>query len=346
VRDLIALLRQQAEQSSPPVRPAALMRIARVEAATDAAKARQTFERGLEEARRLSGRGAVSLMNQALLLAAAVSPDLMRDLPAPSHGPPNFRAERLARVLLQHEHGDAAFDYVMAYDHASTFPFHAVSALIDWYGDDERRQALLRRALAVWREAPDGRFLWLFGRHWKGLPEEEARDIVREIARVATTQPDRPLMARYQDEVEITSLRANTLFQILHVLRRLDATLAESLIAANSQLAAAARRFPNGMESIWEEARARRTCPTQGSTQSADFELSIRSALEQYEQDRTNQAPREFWPSTRSFRGILHRAGTLLGEDAAVYLERIPDPDLRLFAGIELAAALAGLPEL
>jgi hypothetical protein len=32
--------------------------------------------------------------------------------------------------------------------------------------------------------------------------------------------------------------------------------------------------------------------------------------------------------------------------DAAAYLDRIPDADLRLFAQIELAAALAGPPEL
>jgi hypothetical protein len=39
-----------------------------------------------------------------------------------------------------------------------------------------------------------------------------------------------------------------------------------------------------------------------------------------------NLAPREFW--------------------AGAYLDRIPDPDVRLLAQIELAAALAGLPEL
>ena len=35
-----------------------------------------------------------------------------------------------------------------------------------------------------------------------------------------------------------------------------------------------------------------------------------------------------------------------MGADAGRYLARIDDPDLRLFAQIELAAALAGLPEL
>ena len=73
-------------------------------------------------------------------------------------------------------------------------------------------------------------------------------------------------------------------------------------------------------------------------------------ALEQYRKDASpdspNQVPREFWPSTCRFRGILYRAGKRLGRDGAVYLDRIPDDDLRLFAQIEFAAALAGLPEL
>jgi hypothetical protein len=42
----------------------------------------------------------------------------------------------------------------------------------------------------------------------------------------------------------------------------------------------------------------------------------------------------------------LHSAGNRLGTAAVDYLKQIPDDDLRLFAQIELAAALAGLPEL
>ena len=86
------------------------------------------------------------------------------------------------------------------------------------------------------------------------------------------------------------------------------------------------------------------------ASEDGDFLPSIEHALEQYRKDASpdnpNQAPREFWPSTCRFRGILYRAGKRLGRDGAVYLDRIPDGDLRLFAQIEFAAALAGLPEL
>jgi len=46
----------------------------------------------------------------------------------------------------------------------------------------------------------------------------------------------------------------------------------------------------------------------------------------------------------RRFRSILYAAGKRRA-DAARYLPTIEAPDLRLFAQIELAAALGGLPE-
>jgi hypothetical protein len=42
---------------------------------------------------------------------------------------------------------------------------------------------------------------------------------------------------------------------------------------------------------------------------------------------------------------LLYTAGKNLGREAAAYLDRIPDGDIRLFAEIEFAAALAGLPQ-
>jgi hypothetical protein len=88
----------------------------------------------------------------------------------------------------------------------------------------------------------------------------------------------------------------------------------------------------------------------QHASQDGDFAAPMAYALERYREDAApdnpNQAPREFWPSACTYRGILYHAGIRLGENAAVYLDQIPDPDLRLYAEIELAAALAGLPEL
>ncbi len=196
--------------------------------------------------------------------------------------------------------------------------------------------------------------------------------MLREVVRVTLEQPDRPVRATYEKSVQITSGREHTLFQLLHIIRHLDEPLAQSLAAAHEQLRAAAHRFPYGMESIIEEAEARKKSQGESggggyamagnsgdfpylralmqASKDGDFAPPFEHALQQYLEDigseNRNQAPKEFWPSTCRFRSILHRAGKRLGADAAVYLDRIPDAGLRHFAQIELAAALAGLPEL
>ena len=63
--------------------------------------------------------------------------------------------------------------------------------------------------------------------------------------------------AGYGDELRITSSRVHVLFEVLHILRHLDAPLAESLIANHQELAVAARRYPNGIETIHEELEER-----------------------------------------------------------------------------------------
>ena len=82
--------------------------------------------------------------------------------------------------------------------------------------------------------------------------------------------------------------------------------------------------------------------------QEGNFEPRLQEALRLYAEDSSpaspNRAARECWPSTQAFRDLLYVVGKSRGRDAVAYLERIPDRDLRLFAMIELAAALAGLP--
>jgi hypothetical protein len=87
-----------------------------------------------------------------------------------------------------------------------------------------------------------------------------------------------------------------------------------------------------------------------GEALATDFDAAFRAAHESLREDSDaespNAAPKECWPSARAFRHILFKAGQHQGVAAAKHLDRIPDPDLRLFAQIELCAALAGLPQL
>jgi hypothetical protein len=293
--------------------------------------------------------------------------------------------------MVAHGHVDAAFDYLLHHD-AASFPFLAVGNVLrqlDRLSPEgaDRRRKLLRRAVEAWHLSPSGRhhhehghFVRLFGGFWTEFPSEEALAVARMIVAQAAKEPDTGTSAGYPNEIHFTSPRQNTLFQILHVLRHLDPALAQSLIDSHDQLAAGVRRYPNGLETMKEEAEAeaeRRkadgtACGGGGgggshyilagdprdfdlqrklidAARSGDFEPSIEDAIEKYRADTSpatrNYAPKEYWPSTGAFRTVFYRAGRRLGSEAAKLLDQIPDDDLRLFATIELAAALAGVPE-
>jgi len=87
VDDLLAGGRAQAERSEPSVRVAALLRIARVQTAFDLVQARLTFRQALDDTHRISGRDGEFLLEQARLLAAAVAPELLCEMPPVAHVP-------------------------------------------------------------------------------------------------------------------------------------------------------------------------------------------------------------------------------------------------------------------
>ena len=378
--DLLHSAREQAERSDLNVRAAALFHIARAETADDPVRARATFQQALDACRQVPGREGEWLLEQAQSFAAAISPVILRDMPAVTGHPHRFHSDKLARIMIEHGHLDSALDYILRHSDAATFPYGALSHLLPALPDDDRRRAAFRAAIAAWLAAPRDpfahQFITTFGRHWELLPPEEAREAVQAIVRSVLAEVDWSAHATYDPErsVTITSGREHTLFEVLHILRRLDPPLAVSLIAQHPQLAAATRRFPNGFETVFEEARRRqRETPASAlagggfgmvgnprdfpymhsllqAARDGDFDAPLPHALEQYREDSNpetpNRAPREFWPSTFRFRQVLYSAGKSLGHAAIPLLERIPDSDLRLFAQIELAAALAGLPEL
>jgi len=77
-----------------------------------------------------------------------------------------------------------------------------------------------------------------------------------------------------------------------------------------------------------------------------DRGLSDAAALYKRDADveSPNQALREFWPSTQSYRAMMHRAASLFGAEAEPLLAKITDPELALLARIEIAQALLDRP--
>jgi hypothetical protein len=381
--DLLDRARQQAELSDPSVRVAALLRIARVESISDSAHARQTLSQAVDEARNLPNSRRRYLLEEARIIAAAVAPDRLPEFPQVDRGPmEQFASGTIVHTMLKHGHLDAAVDYLLRHHDPATFPFMFVGNVLHTLDDKtphsiERRVTLFRRTVDAWRTSPPthdrDHFIRLFGHFWKQLPTNEALDIAHEIVDRARQDPGSGTSSGYPDNIHFSSAPQHTFFEILHVLRHLDPSLAQSLIDTNDQLAAAARRFPYGLETIHAESDAEvqrrkasgETCdgyimsgaPRDRDYQRAlidasrdgDFAASIDHALDKYREDTSpnapNYAPKEDWPSTGRFRRIFYSAGKRLGSPAVDLLDQVPDPDLRLFAQIELAAALAGLPE-
>ena len=145
-------------------------------------------------------------------------------------------------------------------------------------------------------------------------------------------------------------------------LQCLEPKLTQRILKDYPQLAAAAKRFPMGMQSVHEVVRkfdlARDDAMMIGHSEvmpmsealATDFDVAFREAYDRYARDSDredpNEAPKECWPSAWEFRNILFKAGQHQGLSAEKYLDRIPDPDLRLFAQIELCAAVEGLPQI
>jgi hypothetical protein len=330
--ELLISAREQAEKSSPAVRAAALLRIARVQTAFDADQARSAFKVALEAIQRLPGEDGKLLLEHAELLAAAIAPDLLLEIPRSPQFHREAWTQKIGLIMLEHQHLDATFEYIIRYDDPSSFPFSIAGHLMRRLPADERQLALFRRATEVWREEnsarqvgqrarragwPEG-FIWLFRFQWKALPRQEALLVLREIVRVILDRPDTPIDATYDAEgsIRITSDREHTLFHLLPILRQLDEPLTESLVASHDQLAAALCRFPNGMESVNEEAEARRKEASEGkedddlgfvmdenseefryfralarASKSGDFGPPLERPLAEYRRDRDPEAP-------------------------------------------------------
>ena len=220
-------------------------------------------------------------------------------------------------------------------------------------------------------------FYSLFALHWRKLPPEEQQVWLREVLSAIETDADQPMVGRFGEDVEFHSTREFLLFQMLGVMRALlPPDEVERILLLHPAVGAAARQYPLGMESLMaEKLPAPRTGQAgehtgfryagSGFAGSRDdlrsFELTMAAlrgdptavphlmseARHLYDIDiaRPNTAPRAFWPSCHAHKVAMYWAGKKLGKDAENWLAEIPDPDLALLAGINMAAGALGLAE-
>jgi hypothetical protein len=367
---------EQATRSETAVRAAALMHIARVLARSDRAAAEQLLEQGIALAKEVDGDAASLLLSNAISLAAAVSAKHALPLYAeyrimdPFGGP----VISLVNVMAGHGHVADAIAYLNDPLTGDRFPLHFVNNLEQECPDDESRRRLLELAIREWRnpaprEFPDKQFAAqaftaLFGFCWNLLPRDVATSVLKELVAWALDMKSEPreyTLAGPEDP-KLASEQEFQLFRLIPALQCLEPDLAHSLLETRPKLAAAVERFPLGMRSVRDAQRkydpARDDLVVIGDSElmpiaealATDFEAAFRAAHQSFAEDSDAESPnsahKECWPSARDYRHILFKAGRHQGVAAAKHLDRIADPDLRLFAQIELCAALAGLPQL
>jgi hypothetical protein len=383
-RELLREVMKRSERSAAPIKAAALLHIARVLTTFDLEQAVPVFDEGLSLARALPQVDGDIILGEALFLAAAIDPERAMGLlqEGLANVPHHFPLTNLILVMLDHGHVEKAIGYMIRPAKAGEYPFSVVGTVMEKCPDDETRLQIFRVALGSWIQRPVARpglsvdpgfgFLELFSRRWALLPRDEATVLTREIVAAILGNPDNTIRARIgevQSGVAFTSSQDHELFIILNVLHELIPDVLDSLLETHDQLAAGARRFPLGMESVIAQPRPPDAAP-KGQTFAiastgpadfatirakmqaeleGDFEPHFQEALRLYAVDSDpvtpNSSPRECWPSTQEFRNAMYRAGKTHGRKASSYLDRITDPDLRLFAEIEFIAALAALPQ-
>ncbi len=187
------------------------------------------------------------------------------------------------------------------------------------------------------------------------------RDLVQWTLK-EKTEPGRFPLTENPADPELASETELRLFQLMPAVHDVEPELTQRLLKDHPQLAAAAKRFPMGMQSVQEVVRkfdlASDDAMTIGDMEvmpmsealATNFDAAFREAYDRYARDsdrkNPNEAPKECWPSAWEFRNILFKAGQHQGLSAEKHLDRIPDADLRLFAQIELCAAVEGLPQI
>lgn len=376
-RELLAAATLQAEQSEPSVRAAALLRIARVLTKTDQGEAERVLDCGLALLATLPEDERTAIAPQAMCLAACVAPDRAFALRATMSD--SIADEKFLFDMVRHDHAAAAVEYLTRWSENREFRYGAASETIRSAQDDETHREILRSGVRAWRGRADHPWhslhplLQLLRYHWRLLPDDEAREAVQSLVGIMRQLPDEPLNGSYggggRETVRFSSQRPALFFAMLGPLKRLDPELADVVIGEDRELRRAADVYPFGHDTEFEQPTEQPSAEAMAQwkrdwtgfaldsqffriedEKSGDFKNSFEHALRSYARDtdpaRPNSHPRECWPSAEDFRVILYAAGQYAVEDGARLLDRIPDAALRLFAQIEFAAGIAGLPQI
>ena len=184
-------------------------------------------------------------------------------------------------------------------------------------------------------------------------PRDEAREQLNAIARSRVAEAMSVLRQDPQKAlslvrgIPVPAMRAEVLGSVARSVSEKDPSTAKSVLDQTIQILDDIQN-PAERVHVWDivaEAAFRAKEPER-AWQAVDRGLADAAALYKKDADAEapNEAPREYWPSTQSYRRIISRATRLFGTEAEPLLVKITDPDLALLARIEMAQALLGRP--
>jgi hypothetical protein len=107
--ELLENARRQAEKADTSICTAALLRIARAESAGDVSRAKRTLLEGLDAVQKLPSPVREHLLEEGRSVAAAISPELLGEIPRTHRGPgQRFASVHIVQTMVAHGHVDAA----------------------------------------------------------------------------------------------------------------------------------------------------------------------------------------------------------------------------------------------
>ncbi|HZT36387.1 MAG TPA: hypothetical protein VFA28_00710 [Bryobacteraceae bacterium] len=265
-------------------------------------------------------------------LAHAIA--MLRTLDAADVGEVDFRMRptgNIVSALLKRGSVDEALDCLSVVGSQGEYPFRAAGLLFDQLtADDPRRLSLFSSAVSAFTARGRGAVSDFFLKRWRQVPRNLAESGVQALIdnALAETQKSeegsQTTLTASKGAITLSSRQDAALFDIMYVLREVDAKRADALLEGRPALRAALAQFPQGRASM------------KGSD---DEFVSVSTYVGPKQKMHTQDSTYSISESRAA------QAAALLSKDADRALDvirSIPDPSLRAQALASAVRAFSG----